>query len=95
MGVATTSATFFRSLGGSFGTALFGTVLANRLASQLAERLPPAALKGIDPGQLTDSPQAMPRCPSGSLQRLLRGWAQVCHRDPGHCQFYVHHNGNP
>jgi EmrB/QacA subfamily drug resistance transporter len=65
MGVATSSATFFRSLGGTFGTALFGTILANRLASQLAERLPPAALKGIDPGQLTGSPQVIAALPPG------------------------------
>jgi EmrB/QacA subfamily drug resistance transporter len=63
MGVATSSATFFRTLGGTFGTALFGTILANRLASQLAERLPASALKGIDPAQLTGSPQVIAALP--------------------------------
>jgi len=63
MGVATSSATFFRSLGGTFGTALFGTILANRLASQLAERLPPAALHGVNPAQLTGSPQVIAALP--------------------------------
>src|SRR5665811_896963 len=63
MGVATSSATFFRSMGGTFGTAIFGTVLANRLASQLAERLPAAALHGVNPSQLTGSPQVIAALP--------------------------------
>jgi hypothetical protein len=63
MGVATSSATFFRSLGGTFGTALFGTILANRLASELAQRLPVAALHGVNPAQLTGSPQVIAALP--------------------------------
>jgi EmrB/QacA subfamily drug resistance transporter len=39
MGAATSSTTFFRSLGGAIGAAAFGAVLANRLAHHLAERL--------------------------------------------------------
>ena len=35
MGVATSSVQFFRQMGGSFGTALFGAVLTTRLASEL------------------------------------------------------------
>jgi EmrB/QacA subfamily drug resistance transporter len=65
MGVATSSATFFRSMGGTFGTAIFGTVLANVLSSQLAQRLPAAALKGVDPTQLTGSPQVIAALPPG------------------------------
>jgi EmrB/QacA subfamily drug resistance transporter len=36
IGVATSTATFFRSVGGSFGVAIFGTIFATRLADQLA-----------------------------------------------------------
>jgi MFS family permease len=36
IGVATASATFFRSMGGAFGVAIFGTVFASRLTHQLA-----------------------------------------------------------
>ncbi len=35
IGVATSTATFFRSVGGSFGVAIFGTIFASRLADQL------------------------------------------------------------
>ena len=37
LGTGTSSVTFFRSLGGAFGTALFGAVLSNRLTHYLAE----------------------------------------------------------
>jgi len=37
IGVATSSATFFRSMGGAFGVALFGTIFATRLSDQLAD----------------------------------------------------------
>jgi EmrB/QacA subfamily drug resistance transporter len=36
IGVATSSATFFRSMGGAFGVALFGAIFASRLSGQLA-----------------------------------------------------------
>ncbi|MEV1157709.1 MDR family MFS transporter [Micromonospora chokoriensis] len=42
LGAGTSSATFFRSLGGSFGVAILGTVLSSRLTSGLADRLPGA-----------------------------------------------------
>jgi EmrB/QacA subfamily drug resistance transporter len=39
IGVVTSTATFFRSVGGSFGVALFGAIFASRLAGELS-RLP-------------------------------------------------------
>ncbi|MDO8185321.1 MFS transporter [Conexibacter sp. JD483] len=35
LGVATSGATFFRSIGGSFGVAIFGAIFSNRLQSEL------------------------------------------------------------
>ncbi|MET0997902.1 MAG: MDR family MFS transporter [Marmoricola sp.] len=40
IGVATSSVAFFRQMGGSFGTALFGAILTSRLATHLSEVLP-------------------------------------------------------
>ena len=40
LGVATSGSTLFRQIGGSIGVALFGAIFANRLANELAERLP-------------------------------------------------------
>ena len=43
LGVATAGATLFRSIGGSLGTATLGGVFANRLVTELSDRLPPGA----------------------------------------------------
>jgi EmrB/QacA subfamily drug resistance transporter len=40
LGVATSGSTLFRQIGGSIGVALFGAIFANRLAAELAKRLP-------------------------------------------------------
>ncbi|MFE0458461.1 MDR family MFS transporter [Kitasatospora sp. NPDC058965] len=64
MGVASSTATLFRTIGGSFGVALFGTIYANRLTDTVkAAHLPagssdnseltPAKLKGL-PAQVQD-----------------------------------------
>jgi EmrB/QacA subfamily drug resistance transporter len=42
MGAGTSTATFFRSLGGSFGVAALGTVLNNNLGQELDKVVPPA-----------------------------------------------------
>jgi DNA-binding MarR family transcriptional regulator len=40
LGVATSGSTMFRSIGGSIGVSLFGAIFTNRLATELAHRLP-------------------------------------------------------
>ena len=42
LGAGTSGATFFRSIGGTVGVAVFGAIFANRLAANLARDLPPA-----------------------------------------------------
>jgi EmrB/QacA subfamily drug resistance transporter len=59
LGVASSGSTLFRQIGGSIGVAIFGAIFANRLAADLAARLPagahvpaapnPAALKQLPP----------------------------------------------
>jgi MFS family permease len=61
LGVATAGSTLFRSIGGSIGVALFGTIFANRLAAELVERIPrgtrlPAA---ADPASVARLPPAL------------------------------------
>jgi EmrB/QacA subfamily drug resistance transporter len=77
MGVATSSATFFRSMGGTFGTAIFGTVLANRLASELATRVPAGALQGIDPSRLTGSPQVIAALPTAVREPVVESFVSA------------------
>lgn len=50
LGAGTSAATFFRSLGGSFGVAILGAILSTRLTAGLTERLP-AALAQLPPDQ--------------------------------------------
>jgi EmrB/QacA subfamily drug resistance transporter len=50
LGAGTSAATFFRTLGGSFGVAILGAILAARLTSGLAARLP-EALAQLPPEQ--------------------------------------------
>ena len=58
MGVATTSNTFFRSLGSVFGAAIFGSILTNRVTHYLQSdfanlaQTNPAAMKDFDPSIL-------------------------------------------
>ncbi|MFF3915680.1 DHA2 family efflux MFS transporter permease subunit [Streptomyces sp. NPDC001852] len=58
LGVATSGATFFRSIGASFGVAIFGTVFASRLGDKLA-----AALRGVSlpPGMSANALKSDPR----------------------------------
>jgi predicted MFS family arabinose efflux permease len=67
LGVATSSAQFFRSLGGSFGTALFGAVLTSQLAIRLATLLP----AGAEMGELTGSPDLIAQLPAGTRESVM------------------------
>ncbi|WP_123028968.1 MDR family MFS transporter [Mycolicibacterium stellerae] len=55
LGVATSGVTFFRTIGSSFGAAIFGSLFANFLAS----RIGPALAAGGAPPRAAESPQAL------------------------------------
>jgi EmrB/QacA subfamily drug resistance transporter len=66
LGVATSGATFFRSIGGSFGTAVFGAIFASQLTGNLARYLAgtpiPAGFNvsaGASPAALAKLPPAV------------------------------------
>jgi EmrB/QacA subfamily drug resistance transporter len=65
LGVATSGATFFRSIGGSFGTAIFGAIFSNVLVGNLARHLHgvhlPAGFSSADatPALLSHLPAAV------------------------------------
>ncbi|WP_149183366.1 MFS transporter [Streptomyces sp. TRM49041] len=58
LGVATSGATFFRSIGASFGVAVFGTIFTSRLTGELTEAL---AGQGVPPGADAQAVAADPR----------------------------------
>ncbi|RXS70319.1 MFS transporter [Streptomyces sp. TM32] len=76
LGVATSGATFFRSIGGSFGVSIFGTVFANnlrpRIAAALAGRPLPA---GVDPARIAEDPRTVARLPAGELAGVLNAYS--------------------
>ena len=63
LGVATATATLFRSLGATIGVPLFGAIFSNKLASSLGGRLPPEVLARlphrIGPSQVDALPPAI------------------------------------
>src|SRR5919112_1861764 len=65
LGVATSGATLFRSIGGSLGTAILGAVFTNRLADALAGGPPPggsaAGVGSLDPSALERPPAPLRR----------------------------------
>ena len=74
MGVATSGSTLFRQIGGSIGVALFGTIFANRLHTELATRLP----AGIKPPSAT-SPAAIAHLPEAGRSAFEAAFAAALH----------------
>jgi EmrB/QacA subfamily drug resistance transporter len=69
IGVATSTATFFRSMGGSMGVALFGAIFASRLADELA-KLPPRVAAHLPHGAHI-SPAQVHALPKGAQDVFL------------------------
>jgi EmrB/QacA subfamily drug resistance transporter len=88
MGIATSSNTFFRTLGGAFGTAIFGTIFSNRAAYYLQENITslqstsPQALDGFDPAKLdviTTNTSIISTLPPAVKETVLHSFAQTFH----------------
>jgi EmrB/QacA subfamily drug resistance transporter len=77
IGVATSSATFFRSVGGAFGVAIFGTIFASRLSHRLAG-LPRSVTAHLGSGvQL--NPKQIDQLPSHVRLEVLHAFAHSLH----------------
>jgi hypothetical protein len=75
LGVATSGATFFRSIGGSFGTAIFGAIFANVLVGNLARHLHGVTLpKGFTSADVT--PAVLSHLPAAVHQGFVSGYAE-------------------
>src|SRR6202042_309951 len=75
LGVATSGATFFRSIGGSFGTAIFGAIFANILTGNLASHLHGVALPaGFSSADVT--PAVLDRLPAAVHAGFVSGYAE-------------------
>ena len=76
LGVATSGVTFFRTLGSSFGAAVFGTVYSNVLSSTLPAAI--AAAPGVDPS-LIGTPAALHSYPAAQIAPVVDVYAHAIH----------------
>jgi MFS family permease len=75
LGTATSSSTFFRSIGGSFGTAIFGAIFSNVLIGNLARHLHGTSLpSGFSSADAT--PALLARLPAAVHQAFVAGYAE-------------------
>ncbi|WP_329394286.1 MFS transporter [Streptomyces lydicus] len=76
LGVATSGATFFRSIGASFGVSIFGTIFTNKLGPRIADALAGRQLPpGIDPSRIAQDPRTVTRLPAGEATGVLNAYA--------------------
>lgn len=76
LGVATSGATFFRSIGASFGVAIFGTVFTNRLTGQLESALAGRSVPpGADAERLAADPRAIQMLPADLRPSILEAYS--------------------
>ncbi len=77
MGVASSAATFFRSIGGSFGVSLFGAVFNQSLKSDITSRLGASAADKLTSGGAVTglSKSMLAKMPAAQVQALLHGIA--------------------
>ncbi|MFJ8627953.1 MDR family MFS transporter [Kitasatospora sp. NPDC093550] len=83
LGTATSGVTFFRTIGSSFGTAVFGTIYANSLTTELGEGVATAArLTGADPAVLAraaESPQGLHGLPAAQAAPIVQAYSDALH----------------
>ena len=88
MGVATSSNTFFRSLGSVFGTALFGAILNNRLGHYMMGNgkelalTDPTAAAALTPSKLEEiksNTAAIWQLPTAAKDSILDAWVSSFH----------------
>lgn len=79
MGTATSVVTFFRSMGSSFGTAIFGAVLTARLTYHLGQYLPAAAKGHVGNNSLQQGTSALSHLPPTILHDVLSAFVAAFH----------------
>src|SRR5436305_4042866 len=79
MGAATSTASFFRSIGGSVGVAVFGAIFAAQLSTQIGTLVPGGGLHNFDSRALLGSPSAIKSLPAKVHEPLLHAFANSLH----------------
>jgi MFS family permease len=79
MGAATSVVTFFRSMGASFGTAIFGAILTARLTHYLFVYLPSSASSHISTKSLQQSTAGLQHLPPSIVHDILLAFSHAFH----------------
>jgi EmrB/QacA subfamily drug resistance transporter len=79
LGTATSTVTFFRSLGSSLGASIFGAVLINRLTANLHKNLPAAAAKHLSTNTLRSTTVASQHLPAAINHDVLLSYVNAFH----------------
>jgi EmrB/QacA subfamily drug resistance transporter len=81
LGTATSGVTFFRTLGGAFGTAVFGTIYTNALTPDLTSAIATAAQTGTaTPATIAaaaESPQGLHALPTAAAEPIIAAYADA------------------
>jgi EmrB/QacA subfamily drug resistance transporter len=64
LGVATSGATLFRSIGGSVGTAILGSIFSSRLTTELKKTLPSSAAAAVHKSGIGANPAQLKKLPA-------------------------------
>lgn len=75
LGTATSSATFFRSIGGSFGVAVFGGIFNSALIRNLPKYVPPEGLKDVVNGNVASNPAQLAALPPPIHEGFIQAFA--------------------
>ena len=85
LGAATSGATFFRTIGGSFGVSIFGAIFANRLAAETTSAIRGLAQRGVKlpagfkPTTATSDPSALKGLPAAIHAAVIHAYALALH----------------
>jgi hypothetical protein len=79
LGAATSGATFFRSIGGSFGTSVFGAIFSGVLAGDIATALHGVPLPSGISASAGASPAVLQHLPAVIRDGYIDGFAQALH----------------
>ncbi len=77
LGTATSTVTFFRSIGGSFGTAIFGAILTARLTAHFTELLGAAPTGGVTLSSAANLSQLPPQVLPLALEAFTQSFHDV------------------
>ena len=79
MGTATSTTTFFRSIGSALGGAIFGSILISRLTAHIEKLLPAVSKSAISTKALESSNQSLAKLPAFIRHDILQAYALSFH----------------